>query len=198
MQSRTCTHTKRRHTAGSAHTAGHSSGAHRQMHRHTRENPTSPAWRRLCMWGISLGQWERDESGAIAHTHTPSLEVSGKDESWETELKHEGERRRKNNSPPPSITQLVLTFSLHQLLHNILLALVKRELAWEVEAFFALYFDWLLVDVWVRIEGGGREGGNERVKTKTEWVSMRVLNTHAKKKPNKWNVNKQKTTNYEN
>ena len=78
MQSRTCTHTKRRHTAGSTHTAGHSSGAHRQMHRHTRENPTSPAWCRLCMWGISLGQWERDESGAIAHTHTPSLEVSGK------------------------------------------------------------------------------------------------------------------------
>lgn len=32
-------------------------------------------------------------------------------------------------------------------------------------------------------EKGGEEGrgGNERVKTKTEWVSMRVLNTHAKK-----------------
>lgn len=81
--------------------------------------------------------------------------------------------------PPTSITQLVLTFSLHQLLHNILLALVKRELAREVEAFFALYFDWLLVDAWVR--RGGGEGGNERVKTKTEWVSMKVLDTHAKK-----------------
>lgn len=35
--------------------------------------------------------------------------------------------------------------------------------------------------MWVRIEGGGGEGGNERVKTKTEWVSMRVLDAHAKK-----------------
>lgn len=47
------------------------------------------------------------------------------------------------------MAQRVLTFRLHQLLHNILLALVKRELAGEVEAFFALYFDWLLVRVCV-------------------------------------------------
>lgn len=82
-------------------------------------------------------------------------------------------KKREIKAPPPSITQQVLTFRLHQLLHNILLALVKRELAREVEAFFALYFDGLLVRAWGR--GGGEVGGNERAQTKkTEWVSMKV------------------------
>lgn len=63
--------------------------------------------------------------------------------------------------PPHWITRLVLTFRLHQLLYNILLALVKRELAWEVEAFFALYFDWLLVRVWMKEEGGQWKGKNK-------------------------------------
>lgn len=60
------------------------------------------------------------------------------------------------------MAQRVLTFRIHQLLHNILLALVKRELAGEVEAFFALYFDWLLVQVCVCVGcgvGGGRGRG---------------------------------------
>lgn len=73
----------------------------------------------------------------------------------------------KDEAQPPSllrpgstlrVTRLVLTFGIHQVHHNILLALVKRELAWEVEAFFALYFDRLLVNEWMKNEGGGREG----------------------------------------
>lgn len=54
-------------------------------------------------------------------------------------MKHEGQRESPRHT-------LILTFGLHQLLHYILLALVKRELARKVEAFFALHFDWLCGD----------------------------------------------------
>jgi hypothetical protein len=49
--------------------------------------------------------------------------------------------------PKPNSQHPLLTFSIHHLLHNILLALVKREFAREVETFFALYFDWMLMEV---------------------------------------------------
>lgn len=57
----------------------------------------------------------------------------------------------------------LLTFTVHHLLHNVLLALVKWELAREVEAFFALYFDWLLMMMMMMRgvdegSGGGRGG----------------------------------------
>lgn len=70
----------------------------------------------------------------------------------------------ENPIPLPSITQLVLTFRLHQVLHNILLALVKRELAWEVEAFFALHFNLLLIYGWRGVGGGlgGQKQTNKR------------------------------------
>lgn len=47
-------------------------------------------------------------------------------------------------------------------------------------------------------ERGG--GGNERVKTKTEWISMKVPDTHAKERRKKHNcdVNKQYMSNNEN
>lgn len=116
--------------------------------------------------GISLGQWERDESGAITQT-IPGGER--KDENWRDRTEAWRGKDEKNNTPHPhpSITQLVLTFRLHQLLHNILLALVKRELAWEVEAFFALYFDWLFV--WVRRGEGAMRGWQQKKQNGIQW-----------------------------
>lgn len=172
--------------------------------RHTRENPTSPAqWCWLVACGASL--WDSEKGMRVMPSHKPSLEVSGKMKVEKQNWSMKGKEDENNTPPPPlpphtPITQLVLTFRLHQLLHNILLALVKRELAWEVEAFFALYFDWLLFDVWVR-EGrkGGREGGSMRGwKQKQNGFQWRYFNTHAKSNKNKWNVNKQFTLNNEN
>ena len=180
MQSRTCTHTKRRHTAGSAHTAGHSSGAHRQMHRHTRENPTSPAWRRLCMWGISLGQWERDESGAIAHTHTIP---GGERKRWKLRDRTEAWRGKEEKKQQP--TPIDHTAGTHvqspPTPAQYSPCSCKTGTCVRGWSFFCALL-WLAACRCVgENRGGGREGGNERVKTKTEWVSMRVLDTHAKK-----------------
>lgn len=138
------------------------------------------------MWGIS-------EAGMRV---MPTLETSLEwgDERWQREPRpgEEEDKKKEIKAQPPLMAQWVLTFRLHQLLHNILLALVKRELAWEVEAFFALYFDWLLVRVWRR-----GNGGNERAQTKTEWVSMKLSTLTQKqkqKKGNKWNARKQHLT----
>lgn len=129
---------------------------------------------------------------------------------WESEermRRRRGQKRMKPSPlpyppPPPGstlwVTRQVLTFGIHQVHHNILLALVKRELAWEVEAFFALYFDRLLVSEWMKNEwGGGRRevgGGKGRgpwkgKKTKTEWDSMRTMDTHAEQKQMELNKN---------
>lgn len=123
--------------------------------RHTSEKPTSTA---------SL--WDSEAGMRVMTTLRSSLEVSGKmkveRENWSMERKRTKTKVNKTTTPC-WVTPSVLTFRL-QILHNILLALVKRELAWEVEAFFALYFDWLLVDGWVRGKrgrGGQWEGTNK-------------------------------------
>lgn len=128
---------------------------------HQRESTTSPPHfgpRVGSVCGASL--WDSDRGMRAVPMLQPPLEVSRK---MEVERKNEGMERKEwsPRAPPHWITRLVLTFRLHQLLYNILLALVKRELAWEVEAFFALYFDWLLVRVWMKEEGGRWKGKNK-------------------------------------
>lgn len=137
----------------------------------------------LYVWWASL--WDRlrwDDSWSRYHP----LEVQrwkSKEGTW----RRCGQKRMKpkslSTSPPgstPWVTRLVLTFGIHQVHHNILLALVKRELAWEVEAFFSLYFDRLLVSEWMKNEGGGKGWGPWKgKKTKTEWDSMKAMDNHA-------------------
>lgn len=94
-------------------------------------------------------------------------------------MKHEGQQVLEPLNP--CTHTYILTFRLHQILHNILLALVKRELARQVEAFFALYFDWLL--------GGDHMRGVEmRDEKQNKWVSIQstahqqLANTSMQKK----------------
>lgn len=72
--------------------------------------------------------WDSEKGMRVVPSHRPSLEVSGEMKVERQNGSMEGGEEERHTAPP-SVTQLVLTFRLHQVLHNILLALVKWKLA---------------------------------------------------------------------
>ena len=148
-------------------------------------------------WVPSSGCWEAGvgeggDGGVVMQPTNPPQRGELKDqirddtEAW-------WERVKQMKEPKPNSQHPLLTFSIHHLLHNILLALVKREFAREVETFFALYFDWMLMEVcgweeWGRGEGENKNNGFQwRHRTHAEqqmkWKCIQFIVNHVDDKP---------------
>lgn len=161
------------------HTAGHSSGAHRQMHRHTRESPHNSslilALRVGRLSGTVWRGWER-----CRHSNHPWRWV----ERWKwRELKNWEERsggkktKQKKKQPPLDHTAgtHVQTPPIPAQYSPCSCKTGTCVRGWS-------FFCALLWQAACRCVGKRGGGGNERVKTKTEWISMRVLTLMQKTK----------------